>query len=36
MVRQSLIELRQKLDQMKREKDAVESSLSQYEERRAS
>lgn len=34
MVKQSLHELRQKLDNMKREKEAVESSLSAYEERR--
>ena len=33
MVRQSLLELRQKLEVMKREKDAVETSLSAYEQR---
>ena len=35
MVRQSLQELRMKLEQMRREKEAVETSLSAYEERRA-
>ena len=33
MVRQSLLELRQKLEVMKKEKDAVETSLTAYEQR---
>ena len=34
MVRQSLQELRIKLEKMRKEKEAVETSLSAYEERR--
>jgi len=34
MVRQSLHELRQRLDQMKRDKEQVETSLSAFEQRR--